>query len=484
MPAKNTFDMDIESSPELKHHPHHQHHSLHHRRLLFKRVTVLLISLLLLAFALVKFGFVSLDSKNSAIFNSLGNGYGKDLLPLSGSSGQLGSDTVLQAVGGEVVANHGSSGSSGSAGNNGNVGAKEYTDIGVGKAAVAGSGSDSKVLNGPDLKLAEDLSKQQHDSSSGKLSTPQAALTNKNDKTTTSSNKNGISDTGIGRNGLKNPSISKSESSDKGKNVYHDDDYSASNNKFDPSAEFKAIVALSPVVVFTWDNPKLPIPKDHSSEYGKRDSDSDPLKSSNTGDRAGSSTSLNGNSATHQINSKDLLKTLSKHYQITPVPTYVSLDRHPHFKELAIYINKLYYKLNNDDGYITAESQNGSGGSSTINKGSSSSASKSKSKSKIKSKSRAESLSEDNENDNDSQLNSGSKRDAIAFETRDDHSNSNTNTYDLPELRDGENILPGIVIAGKPIGNARQLKEAHEEGRLLSILKDLGEGIFNIERAA
>lgn len=166
-------------------------------------------------------------------------------------------------------------------------------------------------------------------------------------------------------------------------NYYHD--YSSARSKFDASAEFKAIVTLSPVIVFTWDNPKILM------------------------DALGTN---------YQQESQGLLKTLGQNYQITPVASFVSLDRHPHYKELAEYINQLYQKV--DTGSTSAK---------TIN----------------------------------------------------DRSMS-TNAFNLPRLEPQENILPGIVIAGKPIGNARQLKAAHESGQLLGILKELGKGIINVER--
>lgn len=191
--------------------------------------------------------------------------------------------------------------------------------------------------------------------------------------------------------------------------------------RFNAAAEFKAIVALSPVVVFTWDT-----------------SAAIPLREEKEGyvESTGLLALL-----------RSMLKTLGENYQITPVPTYVSLDKHPHFRELAVYVNLLYHKLNDKDGVAGKE----------------------------KSKSRAESL----DGEEGEYIKRGEPEKRVEEPTE---KKGAKNIYGLPPLKENENVLPGIVIAGKPIGNARQLKEAHQKGTLLGVFKELGDGIVNIER--
>ncbi|ODV63097.1 uncharacterized protein ASCRUDRAFT_74491 [Ascoidea rubescens DSM 1968] len=274
-------------------------------------------------------------------------------------------------------------------------------------------------------------------------------------------------------------------------------DYPIKGKPFDPAEEFKAIVALSPMIIFTWDNPNIPITntltisdqhtssqiissstsslsslsniadkdsikdsiKDYINELKKDpniaydnihnnihnnihtniydniyDNTHDPNSktildndskntnensiSTDTSDKSESHPSIllsNSNKISQDNkNSIDLLKIIQTNFQITPVPTYVSLDKHPHYKELSSYINNLYNKLLSNNKII-----------------------------------------DKNDNDlNDLNLN----------------------------LNPDENILPGIVIAGKPIGNTRHLLHLYNNGQLFNHLKKLGEGIVNIEK--
>ncbi|CDK30002.1 unnamed protein product [Kuraishia capsulata CBS 1993] len=85
------------------------------------------------------------------------------------------------------------------------------------------------------------------------------------------------------------------------------------NSEFDAAKEFKAIVALSPVIMFTWDDPATMAP-----------------------------TSLEQTESTEPDSALSLrFKSIVSSYSIVPPPTQVSLSRHPHARELGEYINSV-----------------------------------------------------------------------------------------------------------------------------------------------
>ncbi|GMM36577.1 hypothetical protein DASC09_039020 [Saccharomycopsis crataegensis] len=387
---ESSFDVDVESSALKK--PHHHVR----RRSSWNRMYIYLLTIIFLSLTLFL-----LNSYNSRVFE-----LSKGIKASSSSSGHAVDDSIMSTPNPGKV-------------NNNEIKAtisKEEDDEVASKNSKAAAAAAANIQyttdkngNGASSKLlmSDDLS---------------------NSKTVPKATKEINSE----QQKIKQESVSNKENS-----VHNSEEVPAGRKKsgFDPSAEFKAIVALSPVVIFTWET-NNPIPlSNHKTSSSSGSDDSSSYRAS-----------------------KDLLKTLGEHYQITPVPTYVSLDRHPHYKELAIYINSLYHKLNSKDTHsIIAPSP----------------------KTDSKPKSRAESLMTDKESINGKKSPEHQEEEASSYYSKRELEKS---SYSLPELMKGENILPGIVIAGKPIGNSRQLKASHENGQLLSILKDFGAGIVNIER--
>ncbi|ODV93870.1 hypothetical protein PACTADRAFT_51620, partial [Pachysolen tannophilus NRRL Y-2460] len=93
-------------------------------------------------------------------------------------------------------------------------------------------------------------------------------------------------------------------------------------DKFNVLEEYNAIVALSPVILITWDDEMNEVPIKGYEEGGDSDL----------------------SQATQQIIQKDyeisknFKNLITKSYQIFPQPTVVSIDKHPHYLELINYI--------------------------------------------------------------------------------------------------------------------------------------------------